>query len=327
MLPVNCQISKVASGQTCTTKPCGFVVCPGDSPLALYKEGTVLCSRHGEAAQEVRPGSQFVTISELADMMTQEDKSNQRQQSSVGPITHEEISMNTVAETPVVVMTVLPSAPIDLQALAHKVNGSSVDTPHQAPKVIDVPSVPAPPTMSATPAELGRILSEEELEEKALAEQIRVLMAQKDAIKKARIAREKAEAEAARQAKVLAHDPLYQFEQAAALRATVMLSHGSTVLQAVETLLEAGVLTVRNGALHVKKVGDKAEDSTPTPTAPRVPSVPRSTSSRVQYSEDMVRQVQALKAQNKTDKDIEAILHIGVGDGKAAWALRNRRTA
>jgi hypothetical protein len=86
-----------------------------------------------------------------------------------------------------------------------------------------------------------------------------VLMAQRDALKRERIAREKAEAEAARKAKLLAQCPLHTFGQASELRAQLMLQGGSTVLQAVETLIEAGVLSVRQGALVVKKTSDKTE--------------------------------------------------------------------
>ena len=55
----------------------------------------------------------------------------------------EDTPMNApVAEQEVVVMTVLPSAPVDLQALAQHINGNSVDIPRQSLPVGGVPETP-----------------------------------------------------------------------------------------------------------------------------------------------------------------------------------------
>ena len=333
MLPVQCQIAKV-NGAQCGSMAKGFVLTPGDSPMAIYKEATILCARHGEMVQAIMPASQFITIAALRDRMTEEEVRTQRQQSTRDTSATEERPMSTtIAETPVVGMTAVPSAPVDLLALAHRVNGNSADMPRQQTRVIEVPLAPEAPEAPA-PVNHGRIKSAEEVEEAALLAQISALKAQADAIKRARIERERAEREAekdaARLARQQAADPLYAFGQAAELRTQITLHYGSSALQAVETLLEAGVLTVRNGALVVKKLAhdtpDDSASAAPVPKGARE-QTPRSAGSRVQYSTEMVGKVGELKAQGKTDRDIESLLHIGVGDGKAAWALRHRRAA
>jgi Homeodomain-like domain len=222
----------------------------------------------------------------------------------------EDTPMQTTVETPVTapvtpMYTITPSAPISLADLAAHVNGHKVDPTPTAPAV-KVPAVPKTAAPSSDTAQLGRIKSAAELEEEALAEQIKTLMAQRDALKRERIAREKAEAEAARQAKRLAQAPLYTFGQASELRTSLMLHGGSRVLSAVETLIEAGVLTVRHGALVVKKTREQTETSDKGASSERTAPAPtaRTASTGKGHSEDIKAQVFALKAQGKGDKAI-----------------------
>jgi hypothetical protein len=310
MLPVTCQIAKV-NGAQCGSMAKGFVVSPGDSPMAIYKQATILCTRHGEAVQETMPDSQVVTIAELRDLMTDEEKASNRPQTSIHTGPTQEIPMHAVAEQSVVVMTVLPNAPVDVQTLAQKVNGHSTDMPrHAAPAAVEAPKAP-----ERTPGPAGAPLSEVD----QLKEQIRKLQEQVKAAEQAEKDRHAAEAHA----KMVAADPFYLLSQASALRTSLFLQGGHAALAAVETLMRVGIVTVRHGALVVSKtentVAPKAHD--------RELKALRSTGSRVQYSDDMVRQVHALKAQGLTDTQIEVRLHIGKGDGKAAWALRTKRVA
>jgi hypothetical protein len=242
MLAETCQIATRYPNISCTQKSAGFLLRTDDSPTAVYLEGFVVCKGHGFAMEGPERHGNYVTIGKLADLMNDEERKANANAHA------EETDMTATATAPV---TTSNPARIDLGQLAAMVNSRSVESrPVVEPKVIAVPRASEEPAPNVQ--DLGRVKSEEELEEEAIQRQIAALKAKADAIKRARLERAKAEAEAARAAKALEQNAAYQFTQAAQLRAYLMLHGGSSTMQAVETLLDAGVLTVKSGALVVR---------------------------------------------------------------------------
>jgi hypothetical protein len=60
-------------------------------------------------------------------------------------------------------------------------------------------------------------------------------------------------------AKMRAADPFYLLSQSGALRASLTLRGGSIAIKAVETLMDAGIVAVRHGALVIVKSGEEGK--------------------------------------------------------------------
>jgi hypothetical protein len=346
MLPKMCVIDKIDAGMVCEEKASGFVIGENESPMAVFKASQGFCAQHGQAVADSTPASRFVSMATLGELMDIEDRAlyptttttekdnpmntvmtmiTQRQQEKAAVAVEAETLYQAVTAQPR--MEVLANAPMDLVALAAELNSKKVDAvvdqPVKAPKMIAVEAGARTPKAS----DLGRIKTAEELEEEVLAEQIRTLMAQKDALKRARIAKEKAEAEAAKQARALASDPHYQFTQAHQLRSYLVLHGGSATLNAVETLIDAGILTVKNGALAVRNGAGtiKAEGSKETEaTAPRVTSATPKTSVCDPERQALKAKVRELCALGFKQADIARQTGL---DSRQVWNILNPRNA
>jgi hypothetical protein len=314
MLAQTCQITRRYPGISCQQPRAGFLLRTDESPSAIYREGIVVCKGHGLAMEGEEGNGDYVTMSELADLMNDEER---KAHTTIQP---EDRDMTTTAAVP----TMDQHNRMDLGQLAVMVNSRNAESrPVLEPKVIAVPRASEEPAPDVQ--DLGRVKSEEEVEEDELKRQMAALKAQLDAKKRARIDREKAEAEAkraeaeaAKRAKALEQDANYQFSQAAQLRAYLMLHGGSSTMHAVETLLDAGVLTVRAGALVVRN-GAGAVRAPRESTAQS--SEPRVAPAKDPEYEAKKEQYKVLRRRGMRSKDIAEQLGVSI-NVIAGWTTR-----
>lgn len=106
---ITCQRSRI-DGQDCSNTSKGFVMLPGDSASALYKEGRVLCRACGTAAQESTDGSEFITIAELTEMMNEEERVRQHGEDNPMATLHELAAKFNQAKAVAVPQPPAPSA-------------------------------------------------------------------------------------------------------------------------------------------------------------------------------------------------------------------------
>lgn len=218
--------------------------------------------------------------------------------------------------TPVEANTPTAPAPqASIMDLAAKVNSTKVDIAPVPPAPVE--PAPAPETQ---PVPIVNVPCNEADE---LRKQAEALLAQAktlggvvgkaledtagDLAKKAQKFQDAANKEAERKAKELT------LEQ---VRAAI-LQGGAVALQTFEKALASGLLTVRKPK--------EAREASSAPKELRIRTARPASGGKVTYSAEIVAEVKQLKSKGCTDREIEQTLHIGVGDGKCAWALRSSR--
>lgn len=296
-----CQVSRIDPHSMCSRTAVGFLYTDGDNPQAVYEAGIVLCKDHTRALADTDSATEVLTVAELEELC---------QELSTEQSTREGDTME-----------VLQNAPVDLTMLAAEVNSRKVEPiTAQAPKVIDVPKTGEhAPVAEQTYTDKAAMVAELRKQMAHAREQAQATQAIIDANNLPELAKvglvnavkgyEKELATYERQlSKILrANDPVYQFSQASALRASLVVHGGSTVLAHVEALVQAGVLTVKHGALVVTQWESKAEESKPV--------VPRQSSNE---AGTRIRSVSLGSRADNTERNTEIERLYAAGEAESA---------
>jgi hypothetical protein len=316
-LPQTCQRAAL-NGTNCHYASYGFVVRDTDTPEDIYRTRIVLCKQCCTAVAAEQEDSDIYTVEEMQEMM--EEGQEDMPASSVPEMTLAEVAAK-------------------LQAALAKREAETAPKAEEAPQVEQVSTpVVAVPKAEDTPRQTAPSVALETLRHEAamlhaeaqkLYEQADLLPAAgavlRDAARKLQKQAEQKERECKR-VQLALKDPTYLFAQASSLRSALVLQHGAGILTHVEALVQAGIVTVSQGALVVASRKAPAAKTTERQAGVAGEASHQASAASADNAERNARVVH-LRAQGYTGRKIAEM--VGLTEGQVSGILHrsNHRAA